>query len=57
MMRNRRSWLALVLVVCGAGSAARLTAQPASGEQYAGMWSGTYDGSGTGQFEMTLDKG
>ena len=31
--------------------------QASGGEQYAGMWTGTYDGTGTGTFEMTLDKG
>lgn len=31
--------------------------QAAGGEQYAGMWTGTYDGSGAGTFEMILDKG
>jgi hypothetical protein len=48
----------LLLLVCGtlgatAGPAAR---QAKSGEQYAGMWTGTYDGSGTGPFEMTLGR-
>ena len=57
-MSNRRTLTMLVLVVCWIGSAARIGArQASSGEQYAGMWSGTYDGSGTGQVELTLDKG
>src|SRR3954470_101972 len=30
--------------------------QAPAGEQYAGMWAGTYDGSGAGQFEMTLGR-
>ena len=55
-MRNGRlSWL-LVFVflgVSGVGSAAR---QSTNGEQYAGTYSGTWDGSGTGNFELTLEK-
>jgi hypothetical protein len=58
-MRNRWMWLVvLALVVPGTGLPARGEARQApNGDQYAGMWSGTYDGSGTGQFEMMLDKG
>jgi len=57
-MRIRRMSAVLVLAVSCMASAARTDArQASSGEQYAGMWTGTYDGSGTGQFEMTLDKG
>ena len=42
-------WTALALVF--------VLWQASGGEQYAGMWTGTYDGTGTGTFEMTLDKG
>jgi hypothetical protein len=55
-MRNRLTSLLLLLVTCWIGSAATGRAQ-GSGDQYAGMWTGTYDGSGAGQFEMTLGKG
>ena len=58
MMRNGWMFLAVLLVTWVIGAAARGDArQTAGAEQYAGMWSGTYDGGGTGQFEMTLDKG
>jgi opacity protein-like surface antigen len=57
-MRIRRMAAVLMLAVSWMASAAPADArQASSGEQYAGMWTGTYDGSGTGQFEMTLDKG
>jgi len=56
-MRNGRLLWPFVLVylgVCsGAGGAAR---QSTNGEQYAGTYSGTWDGSGTGNFELTLEK-
>jgi len=49
--------LILALAVCWLGAVPALFAvQVTAGEQYAGMWTGTYDGSGTGRFEMTLDK-
>jgi hypothetical protein len=58
MMRTRWTWLLLLVVSVWIGSAARGEArQAATGEQYAGTWSGTYDGAGTGQFDMMLDKG
>jgi hypothetical protein len=58
MMRNGWMCLAVSLVTLVIGAAAGgEPRQTAGAEQYAGMWSGTYDGSGTGQFEMTLDKG
>ena len=57
-MRIRRMSPVLMLAVAWMVTAALTDARQASGgEQYAGMWTGTYDGSGTGQFEMTLDKG
>src|SRR5262245_14637219 len=34
-----------------------LSAQTASSDQYAGKWSGTWEGPGTGQFDLTLAKG
>lgn len=57
-MRNRWMWLIVVLVAFGIGSPAPGEARQAAGaDQYAGTWSGTYDGAGTGQFEMMIDKG
>jgi hypothetical protein len=57
-MRNRRMVAMLILALSWMASAVRIDArQASSGEQYAGSWTGTYDGAGSGQFEMTLDKG
>jgi hypothetical protein len=54
---NHRRLGLLLLLVCSIASAASVDARQAAGaDQYAGMWSGTYDGGGTGQFEMTLVK-
>jgi len=48
----------LLVAVSGFAFTTHIEARQASNaEQYAGMWTGTYDGSGTGQFELTLDKG
>ena len=56
-MGNQRRLGLLLLLVCSIALAASVDARQAAGaEQYAGMWSGTYDGAGTGQFEMTLAK-
>ena len=55
-MRIRRMVAVLVLALSWMASAVNAR-QASSGEQYAGMWTGTYDGAGSGQFEMTLDKG
>ena len=51
-----RRLLAVLLFVAGwiLTSTPISARQAASAEQYAGTWSGTYDGAGTGQFEMTL---
>ena len=47
----------MLLFVAAILTATPIAARQAAGaEQYAGMWSGTYDGAGTGKFEMTLDK-
>lgn len=54
-MRSRLwRWRALVcFVALGAATAAR---QAANGEEYVGTWPGTWDGSGSGQFDLTLEK-
>jgi hypothetical protein len=57
-MIRRRILAVLLLAVSGIVFAMHVEARQASNaDAYAGMWTGTYDGSGTGQFEMTLDKG
>lgn len=56
-MRNRVCvWL--WMVVFGVmGSAAHRGPERAPGEQYAGVWSGSWEGAGgTGGFELTLEK-
>ena len=56
-MANHRRLGLFLLIVCSIASAASVDARQVAGaESYAGMWSGTYDGAGTGQFEMTLAK-
>ena len=53
----RRLLAVLLFVACWLLTAPPISARQATGaDQYAGMWSGTYDGAGTGQFEMTLAK-
>ena len=46
--------LATFFCVALAGTAARTEQQ--SGADYAGQWTGTWDGSGSGNFELTLEK-
>lgn len=56
MRHGRLLWLFVFvfLGVCpGVKSEVR---QSASGEQYAGIYSGTWDGAGAGNFELTLEK-
>ena len=56
-MMARRLLTVLLFVAGWILTATPISARQAAGaEQYAGMWSGTYDGAGTGQFEMTLAK-
>ena len=56
-MGNHRRLGLLLLLVCAIASARSMNArQAANADQYAGSWFGTYDGAGTGQFEMTLVK-
>jgi hypothetical protein len=46
------SWILVLGVVCSA--AQRSEAPP--GDQFVGTWTGTWDGAGTGGFELTLEK-
>jgi hypothetical protein len=56
-MMARRLFAVLLFVACWIVTAMPISArQAADVDQYAGTWSGTYDGAGTGQFEMTLVK-
>ena len=48
-------WLVVVGALCSA--AQRGGDAQARGEQYLGTWAGTWDGAGTGGFELTLEKG
>jgi hypothetical protein len=54
-----RSCVGLLLIACSltfASTPARAT-QASTGDDYAGKWAGTWDGSGSGEFELTLEKG
>ncbi len=46
-------WVLAAFCVALAGTAARTEQQSAD---YAGLWTGTWDGSGSGNFELTLEK-
>ena len=55
-MRNRCVvwlWLIIFGAIC---SAAQPGTQGSASEQFLGTWSGTWDGAGTGGFELTLEK-
>ena len=55
-MGDRRLLTAFVLLCGVLGLAAGGRAQPATVDQYYGTYAGTWDGSGTGTFELTLMK-
>ena len=56
-MSHHRALTLLLLAVSGIALATHAEAQQASNaERFAGSWSGTYDGAGTGPFELMLDK-
>ena len=58
-MRSGRSWWVCVFVATmAAAAAAQQSAKPAAGEQYVGVWNGTWDAgpNGSGGIEMTLEK-
>ena len=56
-MRNGQFLWLVVFVFFGVQSRlGRELGQPTNGEQYVGTYSGTWDGAGTGNFELTLEK-
>lgn len=56
-MTVKRIVASLVLASVAAAWAAHGRAQDASaGQQYIGVWSGTWEGAGSGGFELTLEK-
>ena len=57
-MRNRSFLWVFVIAFCGA--LATMSGEPrqtSNDSEYAGAWAGTWDGSGSGEFELTLEKG
>ncbi len=56
-MTHRRLIAAFVFLFVALGVAAAGRAQPATVDQYYGTYAGTWDGAGTGAFELTLAKG
>jgi hypothetical protein len=55
-MRKRLVVSLLLLAFLGVRSALGSAGQSTNGEQYAGTYKGTWDGAGTGDFELTLEK-
>jgi hypothetical protein len=54
-MRNRKLVRVIAFLICAIVSAASGEAMQASrGQDYMGTWSGTWDGAGSGEFELTL---
>jgi hypothetical protein len=54
-----RSIIGLLLIACSLtfANAPAGAVQASAGDEYAGKWAGTWDGSGAGEFELTLEKG
>lgn len=54
-----RSFVGLLLIACSLTfvNAPAGAMQASTGDEYAGKWAGTWDGSGSGEFELTLEKG
>ena len=50
-------WLCVFVIGAWGASAQRGTSGAAAGEQFAGKWTATWEGSGSGGFELTLEKG
>jgi hypothetical protein len=56
--KSVRFWLCVVILgaLCSV-AAQRADDKAASGEQFVGTWTGTWDGAGTGGFTLILEKG
>ena len=50
-------WLLVIVFSSALASTPATATQASAGEEYAGKWTGTWDGSGSGEFELTLEKG
>src|SRR5262245_1305919 len=55
-MRNLFVSGAIVIVCALAVAGATAATQETSGDEYMGQWTGTWDGAGTGTFELLLQK-
>src|SRR5215510_11567161 len=56
-MRKRTFiWLLVIVFLPCLSSTTAGAAQSANGGEYTGTWSGTLDGSGSGNFELTIEK-
>ena len=54
-MRHRLA-MVFAFVMFAAVCSYPVTAQSSRGQEYTGTWAGTWDGSGTGDFELTLEQ-
>lgn len=57
MRRTCCIWLCLVIFGVMSSAAQRGGDGSSPGEQFLGTWTGTWEGSGSGGFELTLEKG
>jgi len=55
-MRVRSCVWVLAAFFCAALAGTAASSEQQSGADYAGQWTGTWDGSGSGNFELTLEK-
>ena len=55
----RRSWWGVIATAAALASGAMMlmpVAQSADNDQYVGTWSGTWEGGGTGRFDLTIER-
>ena len=58
MMRKRVLGIAMALCACTAWLGLQTqAAKPADGEQYVGSWAGSWEGGGSGKFDLTIEHG
>jgi hypothetical protein len=50
-------WLFVIAFGSALASLPATATQSSTGDEYVGRWTGTWDGSGSGEFELTLEKG